>query len=216
MVQQRKIGRPTKKPDQKATAERVSDAAIDLFAQRGYDNVSIRDIATAVGIRESSIYKHYTGKEAILQKIIQYPIAQIYALAAREDTTEQLISKMGLEGFMADSGTVFTSWMTDPKTLKIWRIYYIELYHNEEIKQSYTDLVKAGEALWTLAFSTMIKQGYIKPADPNVLAKEFMSFFWNTFTDYFLVHYGETSGSLLEEYSGSFVRHISYFINTIR
>ena len=73
-AQKRKTGRPTKIPGQKDTAQRIFDEAIDLFAQKGYDNVSIRDIALAVGIKESSIYKHYTNKEAILQKIIQYPL----------------------------------------------------------------------------------------------------------------------------------------------
>jgi len=214
MTEKRKTGRPPKTPGQKNTDEKIIDAAIDLFAQKGYDNVSVRNIAAAVGIKESSIYKHYTSKEQILQKIIQYPLAKIYTIAERDATTEQLIAKMGLEGFISESGTVFTSWMTDPTTIKILRIFYIELYHNDQIMQSYVDLINAGEVFWTSVFGMMMKQGLIKPADPQVLASEFLAVFWNAFTDYFLVQYGRTSGSFMDRYSDSFARHTEHFINT--
>ena len=213
-AQKRKTGRPTKIPGQKDTAERIFDEAIDLFAQKGYDNVSIRDIASAVGIKESSIYKHYTNKEAILQKIIQYPLAKMYTIAQRDDTTEQLIQKEGLEGFIADTGTVFASWLTDPNTTKILRIFYIELYHNDEIMQSYTDLISAGETFWTLVFSIMIKQGLIKPQDPQVLSSEFLAYFWNAFTNYFLIQYGRTSCTFMQLYSDSINRHVAHFMKS--
>ncbi len=213
-AQKRKTGRPTKIPGQKDTAQRIFDEAIDLFAQKGYDNVSIRDIALAVGIKESSIYKHYTNKEAILQKIIQYPLTKMYTIAQREDTTEQLIQKGGLEGFIADTGSVFVSWMTDPNTTKILRIFYIELYHNDEIMQSYTDLISAGETFWTSVFSIMIKQGLIKPQDPQVLSSEFLAYFWNAFTNYFLIQYGRTSCTFMQLYSDSINRHVAHFMKS--
>ncbi len=215
MTEKRKTGRPTKIPGQKETAERIFDAAIDLFAQRGYDNVSIRDIAAEVGIKESSIYKHYTSKEQILQKIIKYPLAKIYTIAQRDDTTEQLIAKMGLEGFISETGAVFASWMTDPNTEKILRIFYIEVYHNDEIMQSYTDLISAGETFWALVFSIMIKQGLIKPQDPQVLSSEFLAFFWNTFTNYFLIQYGRTSCSYIQLYLDSINRHVAHFMKAV-
>lgn len=209
-----KTGRPTKIPGEKETTEKIFDAAIDLFSQKGYDAVSIRDIASAVGIKESSIYKHYTSKDQILQKIVQYPMAKMYNIAARDDTTEQLIAKMGAEGFITETGNVFTSWMADPNTLKILRIFYIELYHNNEIKKAYTDLISAGENFWALVFSIMIKQRLIKPADPTLLSSEFLSFFWNAFTNYFLVHYGMISATFMELYGDSLARHIAYFMKT--
>jgi AcrR family transcriptional regulator len=215
MAQKRKTGRPTKIPGQKATAEKIFDAAIDLFSQRGYDAVSIRDIAATVGIKESSIYKHYTSKDQILQKIVQYPLAKIYTIATRDETTEQLIANMGTEGFLNDCGMVFTGWLSDPSTVKILRIFYIELYHNNEIKKAYTDLINAGENFWTLVFSIMIKQGLIKPFDPALLSSEFLAYIWNAFTNYFLVQYGMISASFVELYSDSLTRHIAYFMKTM-
>jgi AcrR family transcriptional regulator len=38
-------------------------SAIELFAARGYDAVSVRDIAKAAGVSEAAMYKHFKGKE---------------------------------------------------------------------------------------------------------------------------------------------------------
>lgn len=36
---------------------------LSLFAARGYDAVSVRDIAKAAGVSEAALYKHFKGKE---------------------------------------------------------------------------------------------------------------------------------------------------------
>lgn len=38
-------------------------ASLDLFAERGYDAVSVRDIAKEAGVSEAALYKHFSGKE---------------------------------------------------------------------------------------------------------------------------------------------------------
>ena len=40
--------------------------AINMFAERGYANVSVRDIAAAMNINQASIYNHFAGKEDLL------------------------------------------------------------------------------------------------------------------------------------------------------
>jgi len=44
--------------------------AADLFAHEGYDNVSVHEIAEAVGIKESSLYNHFESKAEILSTIL--------------------------------------------------------------------------------------------------------------------------------------------------
>ena len=41
------------------TKERIRYEALNLFSEKGFDTVSVRDIASAVGIKESSLYNHY-------------------------------------------------------------------------------------------------------------------------------------------------------------
>ena len=53
------------------TKAAIGDAALMLFAQRGYAAVSVRDIADQVGIRQSAIYNHFPGKQAILVHLME-------------------------------------------------------------------------------------------------------------------------------------------------
>jgi AcrR family transcriptional regulator len=52
------------------TRRRVLEAALTLFAERGYHGVSMRDLAAEVGMRASSLYVHVTSKEDLLLQLI--------------------------------------------------------------------------------------------------------------------------------------------------
>src|SRR5882757_614673 len=49
-----------------ATRQAIADAALHLFLERGYDHVSIRDIAEAADLSTATVFKHFTGKEALV------------------------------------------------------------------------------------------------------------------------------------------------------
>jgi AcrR family transcriptional regulator len=55
------------KPDTKRPA--IVAAATSLFAKRGVDATSMRDVADAAGVREAAIYRHFRGKEALALEI---------------------------------------------------------------------------------------------------------------------------------------------------
>ena len=54
-------------PDRKATILRV---AAELFASRGYAAVSLTEIAEGVGISPGAMYRHYPGKEGVLDAVM--------------------------------------------------------------------------------------------------------------------------------------------------
>lgn len=45
-------------------------AAAGLFAARGFHGVSIEDIGSAVGVSGPALYRHFSGKEALLSEIL--------------------------------------------------------------------------------------------------------------------------------------------------
>ena len=55
-----------------STKEKITATALALFAQRGYDGVSVRDICKQVGIKESSLYYHFPSKQAILTTLLSH------------------------------------------------------------------------------------------------------------------------------------------------
>ena len=79
-------GRPRKQQASRpgATArEEIRDAAAELFTTHGYANTSTRSIAEAVGIRQSSLYHHFSTKDDILEVLLAGTVAGGLAFARR-------------------------------------------------------------------------------------------------------------------------------------
>lgn len=53
-------------PTRTNTKDDLRDHARRLFAEHGYEGVSMRDIAGSVGIRQSAIYNHFHSKQHLL------------------------------------------------------------------------------------------------------------------------------------------------------
>ncbi|MEG1104740.1 MAG: TetR/AcrR family transcriptional regulator, partial [Oscillospiraceae bacterium] len=45
------------------TKQRILDYSLQLFSCDGFSGVSMRNIAAAVGVKESSLYKHFQSKQ---------------------------------------------------------------------------------------------------------------------------------------------------------
>lgn len=58
------VGRRERK--KAATRQSIADAALRLFLERGYDQVGIRDIADAADVSTTTLFKHFSGKEALV------------------------------------------------------------------------------------------------------------------------------------------------------
>ncbi|GAA1658293.1 TetR/AcrR family transcriptional regulator [Fodinicola feengrottensis] len=58
------IGRRERKKAQ--TRQALADAALRLFLERGYDHVSVKEIADAADVSVTTLFKHFSGKEALV------------------------------------------------------------------------------------------------------------------------------------------------------
>ncbi|MBF4161564.1 TetR/AcrR family transcriptional regulator [Nocardioides acrostichi] len=77
------------------TIDDVREAALTLFAERGYRATGIRDIAEALDIGPTSVYSHIESKAALLNGILiptmeDLVAIQASAIAATADVTQQL------------------------------------------------------------------------------------------------------------------------------
>ena len=62
--------------DNKNTKQRILDAALELFAEQGFEATSVLQIADTVGIRKASLYSHYASKQEILEALLKETLAQ--------------------------------------------------------------------------------------------------------------------------------------------
>lgn len=61
----------------KISRERIIEAANRLVYTKGYNQTSVSDIATAVGITKGNLHYHFKSKEELLEAIIQYRLTMI-------------------------------------------------------------------------------------------------------------------------------------------
>jgi AcrR family transcriptional regulator len=52
------------------TRERIHEAGLELFNERGYTGTTVRELADACGLTPGAIYNHYASKEALLFAIV--------------------------------------------------------------------------------------------------------------------------------------------------
>ena len=64
------MGRPSK-AEARDTRREILDASLELFAESGFFGTSMRQIARAVGVRESALYHHFPSKDAILEALLE-------------------------------------------------------------------------------------------------------------------------------------------------
>ncbi|MCY0095661.1 TetR/AcrR family transcriptional regulator [Hoeflea ulvae] len=88
-----------------ATSLRILDAAEILFAERGYDGASVRDIAASAGAQLASISFHHGGKEALFERVVERRASELSqlrldALAARKASGEPLTLDAVLSAFL--------------------------------------------------------------------------------------------------------------------
>lgn len=60
--------------------DRLTDVALRVFAERGFDGASMDDVARAAGITKAAIYHHVSSKEALLERGLRRALEALFAV----------------------------------------------------------------------------------------------------------------------------------------
>lgn len=164
-----------------STRERIIEASLELFAQRGFSGVSVRDIAGAVGVRESALYKHFKNKQDILDQIIvemQNRIKNAYIEQQVPETVKEDVTA-GYEELSKDrikeiAWQLFCLYTKDPMVSNYRKLLMREMLVSEHIADLYSQafitgvLKRQGET-----FRELVKGGMFRKEDGEVVALQF-------------------------------------------
>ena len=204
------------------TKEKIFDVALDLFSKKGYDSVSLREIAEEVGIKKSSIYSHYSSKEAILMDIFDY-LTNLFEydellnnkeldLTADNETlveNPEMFYHMGSEAIKA--------MFSQERNLKIWKLIFIQMNHNETIRLFFQNEILVKPLIFWKGFFTILKdRGIIcQDCNPELLAKEYYSF-----PIYLLLEmsakYDDIPQSQLEDFFKEAEEHANFLLDCVK
>lgn len=133
------------------TKERILETALTLFAQSGYLGTSMNDIAKELGITKAALYKHYAGKQEILQQIIQrmngldLERAQEYEMPETQpDGFAEAYQHTPAEKIRAYSIAQFRHWTEEGFSSRFRKMLTLEQYRDPEMSQLYQNYLASG------------------------------------------------------------------------
>ena len=113
-----------------STKERIVDEALTLFSIKGYKGTSVKQIANAVGIKDSSLYKHFKSKQEILDTIVVMlrehidHMAETFGLPSDDDVEQAALaySHFDEQKLVQLSKKIFLFYLTDSVLSRFWRM----------------------------------------------------------------------------------------------
>jgi AcrR family transcriptional regulator len=70
-------------------ARHIARSAAKLFAERGYDATSVREIVEAAGVAKPTLYYYFKSKEGLAQALLTHPLSGLVAALRQLVTTEE-------------------------------------------------------------------------------------------------------------------------------
>src|SRR3954449_5546302 len=119
--------------------EQILDAANALFAERGYDEVSIEDIARSAGVARGLVHHYFGGRKEVYIALLERVGAE------REDRLRPPVRHTA-HARLADTVARWLDWTSDNRTIYLGTIAPGEDITDPDIRRVVTGLVRRGVA----------------------------------------------------------------------
>ncbi|MBU4541686.1 MAG: TetR/AcrR family transcriptional regulator [Firmicutes bacterium] len=174
------------------TREIILEEALNLFSVKGYQSVTVKEIAHAVGIKDSSLYKHFASKQAIYDTLLTWMNKKF-----EETVTFYRLPQGDMESVAREYGrndlvwlkkaceAVFLFFLKDPQASKFRRMLTIEQYNNKDTANTLRSwFFNDAFQFQTDLFSEMIRQGSYKEGPAEIMALQFYAPFYTLLCQY--------------------------------
>ncbi|KHD15349.1 TetR/AcrR family transcriptional regulator [Clostridium butyricum] len=192
------------------TKEKILSVALTLFSTKGYKAVSVRHIASDVGIKASSLYNHFENKQEILDELIKKNTKYIEDFLKDAMDLDSLIvsrkhncKKQCDIDFIDTTLKIVKFFIENDNVIKFRKLLTIEQFNNPTLSALYkkifiSDILEYESKL----FSYLMDKNLLIRNDPYILALQF-------FSPIFLLLYNDDKVTL-EDYS-TVEKHIFQF-----
>ena len=197
--------------------EKIFQVSIELFSKYGFDGVSVRQIAGEVGIKESSIYNHYSSKQEILNAILEYYIEEMVSDDIPLKQASLNLDK-GFDFFYKAGSDAFLSKLKEERMMKITRLLFIESYHNDEVRDFLKkSIIEAPIEGWISLFNLMKAKNLIRnDCDERQLSESFFYYGMFLLYEHFFLNYPEDDEKFLEEFLVKTERHARTIFDSVK
>jgi AcrR family transcriptional regulator len=145
----------------------IVDAAEKLFAERGYEQTKIQDIAAESGLSLGTLYSVFGGKAAVYDAVQSDRLSEVFALAG-----EAMASGDSAADSLLKGNRSFIRWLTEhPDFLRIHLEGSTWATNPGEVGDDLVDAWRRGIQLIASVCEEAIEQGDMYEGDPDIFAR---------------------------------------------
>ena len=122
-----------------STRAKLLQAALELFAARGYNATPVDAIAEAAGVSDGLLYYHFRNKPAVLHAIFEQSLADVQATFAAADREPNPIDR--LPALLRSAGAIV------PRHRNFWAVWYGLRMQREVLKSLGPSVIEFSAAI---------------------------------------------------------------------
>ncbi|HEY9699003.1 MAG TPA: TetR/AcrR family transcriptional regulator [Trichocoleus sp.] len=157
-------------PSETETQARILKAAKKLFARRGYDGTTTRDLAHEAGVAEGTLFRHFENKKAILVEVATQGWVEILTDLLTE------LSEMG--SYKAIAQVMRRRMMNLHQNADMMRVCFMEAQFHPDLRDRIqNDVIVKMTDVAEAFFQTAMDQGIYRRMNPRTVAQVFLGMF---------------------------------------
>lgn len=190
------------------TTRKILDAAADLFARNGYDGVSVRAVAEKANIRESSLYNHFSSKNAVLETLFDEFIREIPKTRPSDEEIDQMLMMMKpdevFKSILFHVGKSVSGTLSNTAMI----INYEKFRNPRAAEMYYRYVVNEPTDYYERLIRKMAQRKMIQPVDAHMVAQQYNYVSIALTKEYIMAQYGLAD---LHSVVSSMVRTLEFF-----
>ncbi len=161
--------RPT--PAELDTKAKILQSAQRLFAQRGFDGTTTKDLAQAAGVAEGTLFRYFTNKKAILVEVATQGWIKILTDLLTE------LSEMG--SYRAIAQMMRRRMLNLSENIDLMKVCFMEAQFHPDLRERIqSEVIGKMTEIAEVYFEEAITKGVYRPSlSPKVIARVFVGMF---------------------------------------
>ena len=152
------------------TQTRILKAARKLFARRGFDGTTTRDLAQEAGVAEGTLFRHFENKKAILIEVTTQGWIEILTDLLTE------LSEMG--SYKAIAQVMRRRMLNLHQNADLLKVCFLEAQFHPDLRDRIqTEVIVKMTDVAEAFFQTAMDQGIYRRMNPRLVAQVFLGMF---------------------------------------